>query len=300
MADYDFNLSRDSGRIDKFLAQELEDFSRSKIQTAIDQGQVLVNGKKVKPNYKLQAGDQIQAHLQQEEELVLQAEDKPLSIIYEDADLLIINKPSQLVVHPGPGHWQGTLVNRLLAYTDRLSDLNGKDRPGIVHRLDKDTSGILIVAKHNQAHQHLAQQFKDRAPLRLYQALVHGHPASKQGTIELPLDRDPSHRTRFAVLAGGKEAISHFKCLQNFKDYSLLQVSLETGRTHQIRVHMSHLGHPVLGDSLYGSHQSLDDKGSLALHAYKVGFIHPSKKEWVEYVAPLPHQLQTLIDHLKQ
>ncbi len=297
MSLYHFDISQAEGRIDKFLAHQIPDFSRSQIQNFIAEGRVRVNDEPVKANYQIEQGDHIQAELI-EEEFILEAEDKPLNIIYEDKDILLVNKPAGMVVHPAPGHWQGTLVNRLLAHTDHLSDLNGEERPGIVHRLDKDTSGLLIVAKNNSSHQKLAQQFKDRQPLRQYTALVHGQMEAASGTIDMPIGRDPKQRTRYAVVADGKEAISHFELIQAFTSYSLLNIRLETGRTHQIRVHLSHLGHAVVGDQFYGSPLQLEEGGAYALHASKIGFHHPTSGQWMEFELGLADRMKKFIKDL--
>ena len=231
---YEFEVKEDEGRLDKFLTQHINEISRSKIQEAIKNGQVLVNNESVKANYKLKKEDQVWMEYE-EEVLELVSEEIPLDILYEDEALFVLNKPAGLVMHPAPGHPKGTLVNRLLAHTRQLSDINGEFRPGIVHRLDKDTSGVLLVAKTNEAHEDLARQFKENLPLREYTALVHGHMESSQGTIDMPLARDPHNRIKFAVQVGGKASITHFKVEKEFKSLTLLKVRLETGRTHQIR-----------------------------------------------------------------
>lgn len=291
---YEFFIKENEERLDKFLTQHIKEISRSKIQQAIKDGQVLVNGQPVKANYKLKEEDHIWVEYE-EEVLELVSEDSPLDILYEDDAILVLNKPSGLVVHPAPGHPKGTLVNRLLAHTSHLSDINGEFRPGIVHRLDKDTSGVLVVAKTNDAHEDLAQQFKLNLPLREYTALVHGHMESPQGTINMPLARDPHNRIKFAVQADGKASVTHFKVEKEFKSLTLLKVQLETGRTHQIRVHLSHLNHPIYGDYSYSSPQRLDDD-RYCLHARKIGFRHPITQEWVEFESELPNFFQEILD----
>lgn len=291
---YEFTVKEDDERLDKFLSRHIPDISRSKIQQAVKDGQVLVNGQAVKANYKLKEDDHVRMEYE-EEVLELVSEEVPLDIIYEDDTVLVLNKPSGLVVHPAPGHPDGTLVNRLLAHTSRLSDINGEFRPGIVHRLDKDTSGILVVAKTNQAHEDLAQQFKLNLPLREYAALVHGHMDSPKGTINMPLGRDPHNRIKFAVQPDGKASVTHFKVEKEFKSLSLLKVQLETGRTHQIRVHLSHIDHPVYGDYLYGSPQKLADD-RYCLHAKRIGFRHPVTQEWMEFETELPDFFQKILD----
>lgn len=291
---YEFEVKEDEGRLDKFLTQHINEISRSKIQEAIKNGQVLVNNESVKANYKLKKEDQIWMEYA-EEVLELVSEEIPLDILYEDEALFVLNKPAGLVMHPAPGHPKGTLVNRLLAHTRQLSDINGEFRPGIVHRLDKDTSGVLLVAKTNEAHEDLARQFKENLPLREYTALVHGHMESSQGTIDMPLARDPHNRIKFAVQVGGKASITHFKVEKEFKSLTLLKVRLETGRTHQIRVHLSHLKHPVYGDHFYGSPQKLEGD-RYCLHAKKVGFYHPVSREWLEFESELPDFFQEILD----
>lgn len=291
---YEFTVKEDGERLDKFLTRHIPEVSRSKIQQAVKEGRVLVDGQSVKANYKLKEDDHIWMEYE-EEVLEILSEEAPLDILYEDDDVLVLNKPSGLVVHPAPGHPDGTLVNRLLAHTSRLSDINGEFRPGIVHRLDKDTSGILVVAKTNEAHEDLAQQFKLHLPLREYAALVHGHMDSPKGTINMPLGRDPHNRIKFAVQPDGKPSVTHFKVEKEFKSLSLLKVQLETGRTHQIRVHLSHIDHPVYGDYVYGSPQKLAD-GRYCLHANKIGFRHPVSQEWMEFETELPDFFQKILD----
>lgn len=293
---YEFVIKEENEeRLDKFLTQHIKEISRSKIQQAIKDGLVLVNGRSVKSNYKLKEEDHIRMEYEEEEVLELVSENFPLDILYEDDAILVLNKPSGLVVHPAPGHPKGTLVNRLIAHTSQLSDINGEFRPGIVHRLDKDTSGVLVVAKTNEAHEDLTQQFKLNLPLREYTALVHGQMESPQGTINMPLARDPHNRIKFAVQADGKASVTHFKVEKEFKSLTLLKVQLETGRTHQIRVHLSHLDHPIYGDYFYGSPHKLDDN-RYCLHARKIGFRHPITQEWVEFETELPDFFQEILD----
>lgn len=296
--EFQFNVEKNSGRIDKYLTQELETMSRSKVQNLIAAGFVFVNGETIKSNYKLEAGDSIAVYVPEPEAVNVEAEDLPIDIIYEDADIVIINKSQGMVVHPGAGNPNGTLVNALLYHIKDLSGINGEIRPGIVHRLDKDTSGILVVAKNDEAHVKLSEQLQDRSVKRKYYALVHGVLPHEHGTIDAPIGRDPKDRQKFTVIRDGKDAISHFKVLERFKDYSLLEVSLETGRTHQIRVHLNYIEHPVAGDKIYGPRKSLEGKGQF-LHARRLEFIHPRTGETMSFEAELPELYKETMDRLR-
>lgn len=284
-------------RLDKFLAEERREVSRSQIQAWIKEGRVTVNGRPVKPNYKLAPNDQILLRLPPPETLTLHPEPMVLDIVYEDEDLLVINKPRGLVVHPAPGHYSGTLVNGLLAYGIPLSSLNGMLRPGIVHRLDKDTSGLIMVAKNDETHLSLAQQLKEQSVLRKYTAVVHGVVAHRSGTIDAPIGRDPRQRLRMAVVPSGKQAITHFEVKARFKKFTLLECRLETGRTHQIRVHLKYIGHPVVGDPIYGRADSPRFPGQ-ALHAKVLGFKHPSTGKEMFFETELPEDIVQLIKSL--
>lgn len=293
-----FKVKADQGRIDKFLANELEGMSRSKIQLLIEEDNILVNNEPTKANYKVQANDEITVYIPEPEPIDVTPEDIPLDIVFEDEDVIIVNKPQGMVVHPSLGHNHGTLVNALLYHVDDLSGINGKIRPGIVHRLDKDTSGILVVAKNDDAHRFLSEQLHDRSMKRKYWTIVHGVLPHNHGTIDAPIGRDPKNRQQFAVITGGKDSVSHFRVLDRFKDYTLLEVSLETGRTHQIRVHLNYINYPIAGDKNYGPKKTLKGEGQF-LHAHTLEFIHPRTKELMHFEADVPKYFQNIIDELK-
>lgn len=289
----------DAERIDKYLVDKLENMSRSKIQLLIDEHHILVNNEPTKANYKVQSQDQIQISIPEPEPINVIPEDIPLEIIYEDEDIVVINKPQGMVVHPAAGHTHGTLVNALLYHIKDLSGINGKIRPGIVHRLDKDTSGILVVAKNDEAHVKLSEQLQDRSMQRKYWAIVHGVLPHNHGTIDAPIGRDPKNRQQFTVITGGKESISHFRVLKRFKDYSLLEVSLETGRTHQIRVHLKYINFPIAGDEVYGPKKTLKGNGQF-LHAHTVEFLHPRTNERMHFEAEVPPTFEEALEQLQQ
>lgn len=276
-------------RLDKFLSETLESLSRSKIQTYIDEGYILVNGVKKNASYKLSLNDEISFKEFPKETSDLVSEKMDIDIIYEDEYLLVINKPVGLVVHPGAGNTHGTLANGLKAYSDNLSTNNGDFRPGIVHRIDKDTSGLLVVAKTNEAHEFLSSQLVDHTLGRKYMALVMGNFTEDEGKIIAPIGRDKNDRKKMAVdLIHGKDAVTYFKVIKRYKECTLIECSLETGRTHQIRVHLNYINHPLVGDNLYGKgNKRIYDKGQL-LTAYKISFIHPKDKKRREYEVPLP------------
>lgn len=286
-------------RIDKFLAQNL-DKSRSLVQKLIKDELVLVNGEVVKTNYSVADGDEIdvkQLDVVDNANIIPQPMD--LDIVYEDEDLLVINKPSGLVVHPAPGHYQDTLVNGLLAYSNKLSDINGEFRPGIVHRIDKDTSGLLVVCKNNETHEALANQLSDKTLFRQYLAIVHGEIEEDEGEIIAPIGRDPRDRVKMAVVAkNSKEAQTNFKVLERYDHYTLVSCNLLTGRTHQIRVHFYFINYPLVGDPLYGIKPTIDTKGQ-ALHAYKLGFIHPRSGEYMEFEAKPPQEFVDTLNQIK-
>lgn len=286
-------------RIDKFLAQKL-DKSRSLVQKLIKDELVLVNGVVVKTNYSVADGDEIdviQLDVVDNTNIISQPMD--LDIVYEDDDLLVINKPSGLVVHPAPGHYQDTLVNGLLAYSNKLSDINGDFRPGIVHRIDKDTSGLLVVCKNNETHEELANQLSDKTLFRQYLAIVHGEIEEDEGEIIAPIGRDPRDRVKMAVVAkNSKEAQTNFKVLERYDHYTLVSCNLLTGRTHQIRVHFDFINYPLVGDPLYGIKPTIDTKGQ-ALHAYKLGFIHPRSGEYMEFEAKPPQEFVDTLNQIK-
>lgn len=284
-------------RIDKLLSTLNPQFSRTQVKTWFDRQLVKMNDEAVSPNYKCCTGDEIKWTVPEVESDVIEKENIPLDIVYEDQDILVINKPRGMVVHPAAGHPSGTLVNALLYYTDQLSMLNGVERAGIVHRLDKDTSGLLIVAKNEQVHQKLAGQFAAKETERRYEAIVHGIIDHEQGLIDAPIGRDPKDRQRMGVGDHGKAAVTHFSVLQRYQDYTHVTCQLETGRTHQIRVHMKYIGHPVAGDPKYGRRKTLDIDGQ-ALHAGKIGFTHPSAKEWMVLQTEPPEVFQKLLVQL--
>ncbi|MFY4773799.1 RluA family pseudouridine synthase [Metabacillus sp. RGM 3146] len=286
-------------RIDKAAASFGEDWSRTQVQQWIKEGLLTVNDAPVKTNYKCQANDKIEITLPEPEELDVVPEEMNLEIYYEDSDVLVVNKPRGMVVHPAPGHLTGTLVNGLMAHCTDLSGINGVLRPGIVHRIDKDTSGLLMVAKNDMAHESLVNQLVEKTVTRRYKAIVHGVIQHDQGTIDAPIGRDKQDRQSMTVTkAGGKDAVTHFKVLERFKDFSYIECQLETGRTHQIRVHMKYIGFPLAGDPKYGPRKTLEIGGQ-ALHAGILGFVHPRTGEYLEFEAPLPEEFTTLLEQLK-
>lgn len=290
---------KDNGiRADKILSVEIENLSRSFIQGLFDDGKVFVNGKKGKGKMKLKSGDKVEIDIPEPEELTVEPENIPIDIIYEDKDVIVVNKPKGMVVHPAPGNYNGTLVNALLYHCKDLSGINGVIRPGIVHRIDKNTSGILVVAKNDFAHQELAAQFKEHSIKREYYAIVEGRMGKLEGTIDAPLGRHHRDRLKFAVVKEGKRAVTHYETLEIYGGYSLVKCRLETGRTHQIRVHMAFIGHPLVGDEVYGLKKQKLVKDGQALHAKNLGFIHPTKKEYVEFNSTLPLYLKELIRKL--
>ena len=291
-------VDRETGRIDKVLTKELSNYSRSQIQQWLKDQSVQVNGATVKANYKVKVNDEITITIPEPEELAVIAEDIPLTIVYEDEDVLVVNKPQGMVVHPSAGHKNGTLVNALLYQIKNLSSINGVIRPGIVHRIDKDTSGLLMVAKNDQAHEALAAQLKDKTSLRRYIALVHGEISHDKGEINAPIGRSKSDRKKQDVHEGGKEAVTYFEVLERFQGYTLVQLQLETGRTHQIRVHMKYIGYPLAGDPLYGPKKTLSGQGQF-LHAELLGFKHPKTGEMMVFEAPLPELFEKTLSELR-
>ena len=287
-----------TGRIDKELAHHMADISRSQLQKWIEDGNVTVNGEKVKPKYKLVVGDRVVVQPEKPQKIDLEPENIPLDIVYEDDDVIVINKPQGMVVHPAPGHPNHTLVNALL-YHSPLSTINGEFRPGIVHRIDKDTSGLLMIAKNDLAHRSLAAQLKAKTNEREYVALVHGVIKEERGTIDAPLGRSKKDRKKQAVVEDGRHAVTHFKVLERFQHYTLVSCRLETGRTHQIRVHMKYIGHPLAGDPLYGPRKTLPGNGQY-LHARLLGFKHPRTGKQMTFTSPLPEYFQKMIDHLEK
>lgn len=301
MESFEFKVDESSvgTRLDVFISKEFENRSRSYIQGIIEGENAVVNGKCRKSNFKLKLEDIITLKVPDPVELNVKAEDIPLDILYEDSDVIVINKPQDMVVHPAPGNYSGTLVNALLNHCTDLSGINGVLRPGIVHRIDKDTSGALVVAKNDNAHNSLAAQLKDHSMTRSYIALVEGIIKSNEGTIDEPIGRHPKDRIKMAIVESGKKAVTHFKVLERFESNTLVECNLETGRTHQIRVHMAKIGHPLVGDLIYGfKKQKFNLKGQV-LHAKRLGFIHPSTNEYMEFISPLPKYLEKLITKLK-
>lgn len=287
-------------RIDVYLAEKIKNHSRSYLKKGIDEGWVRVNGKNVKPNYKIKARDKITVSIPPPDKPSLEPEDIPLKIIYEDEDIVVIDKPRGLVVHPAPGNYSGTLVNSLLYHTGGLSGIGGVMRPGIVHRLDKDTSGVMVVAKNDMAHMALAKQLKNKQMKKIYRALVWGQIQEDRATINAPIGRNPLKRKEMAVTTkNAKEAITHFNVLERFSEYTLLEINLETGRTHQIRVHMKFIGHPVVGDPVYSNRKNPFAIKGQALHAYKLGFFHPRTGGFMEFTAPMPEDFTSILELLR-
>ena len=287
-------------RLDLYLARELPDMSRSRLQRLINEKQILVNARSTRPSYRIQAGDEIQVNLPPAEVPDIAPEPIPLDIVYEDRDLLVVNKPRGMVVHPGAGHHRGTLVNALLYHCQDLSGINGVLRPGIVHRLDKDTSGLLMVAKNDAAHLALAVQLKERQVHREYLALVHGRVKEASGTVTAPIGRHPHHRQKMAVTPKGRPAVTHYTVVECFPDHTLLRLRLDTGRTHQIRVHLAYIRHPVVGDPKYGPARSTLELRGQFLHAGTLGFTHPASGEFLCFEAPLPSELEAVLARLRQ
>jgi len=294
--------SMDAGeRIDKFITLQNEDWSRSQVQSWIKEGKVTVNGEIVKNNYKVAAEDEITLRVPPPKEMQIKPEPMNLDIVYEDSDVVVVNKPRGLVVHPAPGHYSGTLVNGLLHHCRDLSGINGVLRPGIVHRIDKDTSGLLMIAKNDKAHMGLAAQLKEHTVNRKYVAIVSGVIPHQMGTIDAPIGRDPKNRQQMAVVfENSKPAVTHFVVLERFHNHTLVELKLETGRTHQIRVHMKYIGYPLVGDPKYGQKDKQIDLEGQALHAKILGFVHPRTGEYLEFDSQLPHELEEVIRFLRQ
>ncbi len=288
-------------RIDKLLSVLVEDTSRSSIQRLIEQGKVTVNGVCVNKKYKVNVDDEILMEPSELKPLDAVAENIPLDIVFEDEHLLVVNKPRGMVVHPAPGNYSGTLVNALLYHCkDSLSGINGILRPGIVHRIDKDTSGLLIVAKSDKAHIGLAEQIKEHSFTREYNAVICGHLKENSGTVTAPIGRNPKDRKKMCVtMSNSKNAVTHYNVIENYEGYSHISLKLETGRTHQIRVHMAHLGHPVAGDPVYGTDKKSAYLNGQCLHAIKIGFVHPINNEYLEFTTDLPDYFKAFINKIK-
>lgn len=290
-----------SKRIDAYMAEKYEDISRVAIQRLIETGKILVNGKKVKASYKVQVNDKITMEEEKAVEVELKAQDIPVEIIYEDRDIIVVNKPKGMVVHPANGNPDGTLVNAIMAICkDSLSGIGGEIRPGIVHRLDKDTSGILIVAKNDKAHINLSEQIKEHKVKKTYIALVKGIVKENNATINMPIGRSEKDRKKMAVTKKGKEAITHFKVLKRYDKYTLLEINIETGRTHQIRVHLSQIGYPIVGDEVYSKGKNEWNIKGQCLHAKSLDFKHPITNEDMHLEAKIPQYFEKILEELKE
>lgn len=302
MEEFEFQNTRTPERIDKFLTDFLPDLSRSHIQRLIKDGHVTVNEKCVKVNYKVGKEEVVKVIIPEPETLPeIVPEEIPLDILYEDDDILVVNKPKGMVVHPAPGHYTGTLVNAVMYHCqDNLSGINGVLRPGIVHRIDMDTTGSLVVCKNDQAHHILAEQLKEHSITRKYHAIVHGNLKEDSGTINAPIGRHPTDRKKMSVhSSNGRRAVTHYRVLERFGNYTYIECALETGRTHQIRVHMASIGHPILGDSVYGPAKCPFHLQGQTLHAKILGINHPKTGEYMEFDAPLPDYFQKLLQKLR-
>ena len=299
---FEAGIAYEGERLDKYLNLIFSETdaaqSRSFFQKLIKEGHVLVNDTAQKANYRLKADDMICVEIPDAVQTPILPENIPLDILYEDDDLLVVNKPKGMVVHPSAGHYTGTLVNAIMYHCrDSLSGINGEIRPGIVHRIDMDTTGAIVICKNDMAHQSLAKQLKDKTNTREYVALVHGNIKEDSGTIDAPLGRSKVDRKKQAVVKDGRNAVTHFEVLKRYGDYTLVKCVLETGRTHQIRVHMKYIGHPLVGDQLYGPRKTLGNSGQF-LHAEKLGFVHPRTNEYLEFTAPLPENFKKLLESL--
>ncbi len=297
---YQIGVGEDEERLDVWLVSAVSGLSRSYIQKCIKDGQVSVNEKPAKAGYRLRVDDEVSFLIPEAVEPEVAAEDIPLSVLYEDEDVLVVDKPKGMVVHPAPGHLNGTLVNAVLWHCKgQLSGINGVLRPGIVHRIDRDTTGSLIVCKNDQAHREIAAQLKAHSLNRTYRAIVHGVLEDEEGTVDAPIGRDERDRKRMAVNEkNGKAAVTHYQVLKRFRDYTYIECRLETGRTHQIRVHMTSIGHPLLGDEVYGARKTSFHLEGQTLHAHKLGFLHPGRGAYVEVEAPLPAYFEHLLEIL--
>lgn len=304
METLNFNITEENNniRIDRYLAEQCPDLSRSYIQKLVKDGAVFVNNRQVKTNYKVQPQDQVILTIPDMQVPDILPENIPLDILYEDQWLLVVNKPKDMVVHPSAGHMEGTLVNAVMAHCgEHLSGINGVLRPGIVHRIDKDTTGALLICKDDTVHRDLAEQLKVHSIKRRYRAIVQGNLREDQGTVDAPVGRHPTDRKKMAVnYKNGKEAVTHYQVLERFGNATYIECRLETGRTHQIRVHMASLGHPLLGDTIYGSSKNPYHLQGQALHAMILGFVHPITREYLEFQAPLPEYFIKLLDKLRK
>ncbi|MFB2771800.1 RluA family pseudouridine synthase [Pelatocladus sp. BLCC-F211] len=305
MTEISLQVEEPGERLDRYLTEQLTDLSRSRIQQLIEQGQIQLNSKVcTSKKITVRLGDRITVTIPPAEPLELTAEDIPLDILYEDDHILILNKTAGLVVHPAPGHPDGTLVNAILAHCPNLPGIGGVQRPGIVHRLDKDTTGAIAIAKTEFAHQHLQAQLKAKTAQREYLGVIYGVPKTESGTVDLPIGRHPVDRKKMAVVStekGGRPAVTHWRILERLGNYTLMHFQLETGRTHQIRVHSAHMGHPIVGDPVYSSGRSVGvNLPGQALHAWRLRLQHPASGEWIEATAPIPQTLTTLLEVLRR
>ena len=288
-------------RLDAFLASSLDGLTRSQATRLIESGEVAVNGRAVSKSYKLAGGEDIAVTLPEPEPVEAVPQDIPLDVVYEDADVIVVNKPSGMVVHPAPGHPDGTLVNALLYHcAGTLSGVGGALRPGIVHRIDRDTSGLIIAAKNDAAHQYLSAQLADHTLARTYECIVVGKLREDRGTVDAPIARHPTDRKRMAVVAGGREAVTHWEVIARYPGYTHVRCRLETGRTHQIRVHMAYIGHPILGDTVYGAKKDVPGLTGQCLHAVGLRFLHPRTHEVVELSCPLPEEFTRMLQKIRK
>lgn len=300
---YELTVDNESSgkRIDKFISESIGDFSRSYIAGLIEEGCVLVNGKKISKSYKVSVDDEVVADIDEPRELEAVPENIPLDIVYEDDDVIVINKPKGMVVHPAAGNEGGTLVNALLYHCrGKLSGINGVLRPGIVHRIDKNTSGLLVVAKSDRAHASLSEQIKEHSMTREYRAVIYGHLKEHEGIVDAPIGRSTNDRKKMCVTdKNSKKAVTHFEVLEDYRDFSYIRCVLETGRTHQIRVHMSYLGHPLAGDDVYGPKKIITELSGQCLHAMKLGFKHPISDKYMEFTADLPDYFENFLRKIR-
>ena len=288
-------------RLDAFLASSLDGLTRSQATRLIESGEVAVNGRAVSKSYKLAGGEDVAVTLPEPEPVEAVPQDIPLDVVYEDADVIVVNKPSGMVVHPAPGHPDGTLVNALLYHcAGTLSGVGGALRPGIVHRIDRDTSGLIIAAKNDAAHQYLSAQLADHTLARTYECIVVGKLREDRGTVDAPIARHPTDRKRMAVVAGGREAVTHWEVIARYPGYTHVRCRLETGRTHQIRVHMAYIGHPILGDTVYGAKREVPGLTGQCLHAVGLRFLHPRTHEVVELSCPLPEEFTRMLQKIRK
>ena len=288
-------------RLDAFLASSLDGLTRSQAARLIESGEVAVNGRAVSKSYKLAGGEDVAVTLPEPEPVEAVPQDIPLDVVYEDADVIVVNKPSGMVVHPAPGHPDGTLVNALLYHcAGTLSGIGGALRPGIVHRIDRDTSGLIIAAKNDAAHQYLSAQLADHTLARTYECIVVGALREDRGTVDAPIARHPTDRKRMAVVAGGREAVTHWEVIARYPGYTHVRCRLETGRTHQIRVHMAYIGHPILGDTVYGAKKEVPGLTGQCLHAVGLRFLHPRTHEVMELSCPLPEEFTRMLQKIRK